>query len=182
MPDVSSALRAEIETLQGPIVVFGAGGFIGANLVRAVLQVRSDCYAVSHQRFVTSRLVDLPAKALLQADITDMSSLASIFRRHAFKTILQFAAYGAYSRQTDVELIYRTNMLGLVNLLEVASTTGFSAFVHAGSSSEYGLNCAAPHETGELLPNSHYAVTKVSAAYLLRYYGAVKKQPVLNLR
>jgi len=34
-----------MEKLQGPIVVFGAGGFIGANLMRALLQVRDDCYA-----------------------------------------------------------------------------------------------------------------------------------------
>src|SRR5262249_29675290 len=144
MAEVSPSLKSEVEKLQGPIVVFGAGGFIGTNLMRALLQVRDDCYAVTHQKYVEWRLVDLPAKNLLYTDIIDPVSVSSIFDRHGFKTVFQFAAYGAYSRQDDVELIYKTNMLGLVHLLEAASKRGFSALVHAGSSSEYGLNCAAP--------------------------------------
>jgi polyisoprenyl-phosphate glycosyltransferase len=182
VPEVTSTLKAEIEALEGPIVVFGAGGFIGANLMRAVLPVRDDCYAVTHRNYVSWRLVDLPARNVLYADLTDPASIGSIFDRHGFRTILQFAAYGGDSRQDDAGLMYRTNVLGLVNLLEVASRRGFSALVHAGSSSEYGLNCRAPKESSELWPNSHYAVTKVAAAYLLRYHGAVKKQPVINLR
>lgn len=182
MPEVHAALKMEIEALHGPIVVFGAGGFIGANLIRALLKVRDDCFAVTHQKYVGWRLVDLPAANLLYADLTDPSSVASVFDRFAFKTIFQFAAYGAYSRQDDVELIYRTNVLGLATLVEAASTRGFSALVHAGSSSEYGLNCEAPREDSELIPNSHYAVSKVSAAYLLRYHALVNSHPIINLR
>jgi len=51
MPEVKPSLKSEVEKLQGPIVVFGAGGFIGANLMRALLQVRDDCYAVTHQKY-----------------------------------------------------------------------------------------------------------------------------------
>lgn len=179
---MNELLRQNVIRLQGPIVVFGGGGFIGANLVRAILSVRDDCFAVTHQKYLAWRLVDLPVYNLVYADLTNPPTVVEIFKRFGFKTVFDFAAFGSYSRQDDVELIYKTNMLGLVNLLEIASLKGFSAFVHAGSSSEYGLNCSAPTESAELLPNSHYAVTKVSAAYLLRYYGVVKKQPVINLR
>lgn len=182
MADISSKLVQQIQKLDGPIVVFGAGGFIGANLTRALLQVRSDCFAVTHQKYIPWRLVELPASNILYGDLTDPVSLAALFNRGGFRTIFDFAAFGAYARQDDVDLIYRTNTVGLVNLLEVASSFGFSGFVHAGSSSEYGTNSAAPKEHDELLPNSHYAVTKVSAAYLLSYYGKIKKQPVINLR
>jgi nucleoside-diphosphate-sugar epimerase/glycosyltransferase involved in cell wall biosynthesis len=182
MPDTHSDIRAHIERLQGPIVVFGAGGFIGANLVRAILRVREDCYAVTHQQYVPRRLVDLPSKHLISADLTNVASLARAFDRFAFKTIFQLGAFGGYSWQQDVDLIYRTNTLGLVNLLEVASEKGFSSFVHAGSSSEYGLNSAGPEESAALIPNSHYAVSKVSAAYLVRYAGEVRKQPIINVR
>ena len=182
MPEINRALAENIEQLQGPIVVFGAGGFIGANLVRALLQVRDDCFAVTHQKYIPWRLVELPAKNLLFADLTHALSVAGIYDKFGFKTTFDFAAFGAYSRQDDIDLVYKTNMFGLVDLLEIASIRGFSAFVHAGTSSEYGLNCSAPRENAELLPNSHYAVSKISASYVLRYYGIVKKQPVINLR
>ena len=55
-------------------------------------------------------------------------------------------------------------------------------YIHAGSSSEYGFNCTAPKETDPVEPNSHYAVSKVSAAYTLDYYAKVHQLNTLNLR
>ena len=57
-----------------------------------------------------------------------------------------------------------------------------SAFVHAGSSSEYGTNSAAPPETARCEPNSHYAVSKVATAEYLRYLGKERRFPCINLR
>jgi dolichol-phosphate mannosyltransferase len=54
--------------------------------------------------------------------------------------------------------------------------------VHAGSSSEYGDNAAAPPETAAMAPNSDYAVSKVAAASLIYFYGKKKKLPCANLR
>jgi dolichol-phosphate mannosyltransferase len=67
-------------------------------------------------------------------------------------------------------------------LLEIASGYSISTYVHAGSSSEYGLNSAAPEEDDILLPNSHYSVTKASAAQMIKYYGLVKGMSIVNLR
>lgn len=172
----------EILKLEGPIAVFGAGGFLGANLLRRILKIRSDCYGVNHQRYVTWRLAGVPGEQLVYADLTNANSVAALFDRFSFKTIFNFAAYGNYPKQRDVPTIYATNVMGAVGLLEVAREKGFSAYVQAGSSSEYGLNCEAPKEEGELAPNSHYAVSKVSTAYLMKYYGEVCGLPVINLR
>lgn len=106
----------------------------------------------------------------------------ALFDKHQFKTIFDLAAYGAYSKQADVNKIYQTNFIGLLNLLETSSKYTFKSFVHAGSSSEYGLNCAAPKEDAILEPNSHYSVSKVSSSYLINFYGVIKELPVLNLR
>ena len=40
-------IQSEILKIEGPIVIFGAGGFIGANLVRVFLKYRKDVYAVT---------------------------------------------------------------------------------------------------------------------------------------
>lgn len=175
-------IKTEVQKLEGPIVVFGAGGFIGSNLFRHILRYRDDVYAITSTSFVPWRIDDLREDRIIRADITNRNDLDNLFKQHRFKTIFDLAAYGAYSKQTDVKLIYKTNITGLLNLLEVSAPFYIRAFVHAGSSSEYGLNCKEPLENAELFPNSHYAVTKVSAANMIKYYGTIQQYPVLNLR
>jgi dolichol-phosphate mannosyltransferase len=168
--------------MDGPIAVFGGSGFIGANLMRRILSARKDCFAITHQTFIPWRLVGLPSGNVLRCDISSRAETEKLFQRYPFRTIFCFAAYGAYSRQTDAHRIFQTNIQGLLNTLDVAEQRGFSALVHAGSSSEYGTNCTAPLETDPLHPNSYYAVSKASAAYLIEYAGRHRKLPVINLR
>lgn len=175
-------IQEQANQLQGPILIFGAGGFIGANLFRSISRYRSDVFAVTSKPFIPWRLDDCEPKQVLHCNITKKDEIERLFEEHRFQTIFDLAAYGAYSKQSDVDLIYETNFIGLLNLLEVSSRFAIKAFVHAGSSSEYGLNAAAPKEDGPLRPNSHYAVTKASAAQMLRFYGTIKEMPVLNLR
>ncbi len=179
---LDAQIKTEVQKLAGPIVVFGAGGFIGSNLFRYILKYRDDVYAITSTSFVPWRIDDLQEDRIIRADITNKHELDNLFKKNKFKTIFDLAAYGAYSKQTDVNLIYKTNVIGLLNLLEVSSAYNIKAFVHAGSSSEYGLNCEAPLENAELQPNSHYAVTKASAANMIKYYGTILQIPVANLR
>ena len=175
-------IQSEVLKLEGPIVIFGAGGFIGSNLLRAILEHRKDVFAVTSKPFIPWRLDDINPKHILHCNIIKKNQLEEIFKEHRFKTIFDLAAYGAYSKQADVDLIYETNLIGLLNLLEISSQFAIKAFVHAGSSSEYGLNAAAPKEEDPLQPNSHYAVTKASAAHMIKFYGTIKDVPVTNLR
>jgi len=175
-------IKLQVQELHGPILVIGAGGFIGANLFRQIFQYRSDVFATTSKPFVPWRIDDIADKHILHCNIIKKHELEKLFSEHQFKTIFDLAAYGAYSKQSDVELIYETNFMGLLNLLEIASKYSIKALVHAGSSSEYGLNCEAPSEREELKPNSHYAVTKVGAAHMIKYYGVLKEMPVVNLR
>jgi len=179
---LTDKIQAEVLKLEGPIVIFGAGGFIGTNLFRAVLQHRKDVFAVTSKPFIPWRLDDINPKHILHCNIIKKNQVEEIFKEHRFKTIFDLAAYGAYSKQADVDLIYETNFIGLLNLLEISSQFAINAFVHAGSSSEYGLNASAPKEDEPLQPNSHYAVTKAGAAHMIKFYGTIKDVPVANLR
>ncbi|MFO0320840.1 MAG: NAD-dependent epimerase/dehydratase family protein [Bacteroidota bacterium] len=179
---LNNKIQEEVNKLEGPIVIFGAGGFIGANLMRQILKYRKDVYAVTSKPFIPWRLDDINPNNILHGDITKKNHVEALFDKHQFKTIFDLAAYGAYSKQTEVNKIYQTNFIGLLNLLETSSKYTFKAFVHAGSSSEYGLNCSAPKEDDILKPNSHYSVSKVSSSYLINFYGIIKELPVLNLR
>ena len=73
-------------------------------------------------------------------------------------------------------------MLGTLNILEAAADQGFEAFVHAGSSSEYGFKDHPPGENEWLEPNSYYAVGKAAATLLCRYVGEARRLRTATLR
>lgn len=175
---------ASIKNLKGPIAVFGAGGFIGINLMHTLANVRKDIVGFSQHPSASTRIKKSKLKKHLfaQCDITNAKKLAAAVRRLKPQTIFNLAAYGAYSFQNDIEKIYKTNITATAMLLEELSRYQFSAYIHAGSQSEYGLNAAAPRENDELIPNSHYAVTKAADFFLLKYYGKVKLLPVAHAR
>ena len=87
------------------------------------------------------------------------------------RTIFDCIAYGAYSFETDRELIYRTNFNLISRLLGRLDPRNLSCYVHAGSSSEYGDNASGPREDEAPAPNSHYSVSKVAAASLIQLPG-----------
>jgi polyisoprenyl-phosphate glycosyltransferase len=170
--------------LPGPILILGAGGFVGFNLFQSLRALRTDVFAVVHRLNAGWRLgqAAIPHSQLLICDLNYEQSVRHLIDTCRPRTLFNLAAYGAYSHQQDSELIYRTNFMSTIHLLEALKTRGFDAYVHAGSSSEYGLNAAGPAESDEPVPNSHYAVSKLGNANLLKYYGRVQQLPVVNLR
>ena len=170
-----------IHALRGPVIVIGAGGFIGANLFKQLLHVRKDVYAVVRQN-PTWRLNDVLSEHVVEVDITDSAAVRNLLSTIAPQTVFNCTAYGAYSFENNATLIQRTNYSAIVDFVEQLSQRPFAAFVHAGSSSEYGTNCSAPLENDELQPNSHYALSKVATSNYLQYCGKFRQLPVVNLR
>ncbi len=175
-------MKEKIQQLQGPVFIFGGSGFIGANLFNTILQYRSDCYAITHNPRDAWRLklLNIPLPNILHCDINYKKSVEAVFEEYHPKTIFNLSAYGAYSKQNNSNLIYETNVVGTLNILEQCK--GIHAYIHAGSSSEYGLNSTNPSENSELMPNSHYSVSKISVSYLLKYFAQQQQLPCLNLR
>jgi len=174
----------QLKSLEGPIAVFGAGGFIGVNLLHYLLRHRNDVMGISHDKFNNWRFAATSTSHanILSCDINDFTQLKLLFENFKPRTIFNLAAYGAYSKQKEYKKIYYTNFDSSIDILELLKVQGFSAYIHAGSSSEYGLNSAEPKETDQLIPNSHYAVSKTAMSYAIKYYGMIEKLPVINLR
>ena len=174
-------IQSYIRALHGPILVTGASGFVGANLFKSIRAVRKDVFAVVRSE-KNWRLADVDDESIIAADITDYSAAKNIVNTIAPKTVFDCVAYGAYSFEEDVNLIYQTNFQAITNFVELLATRPFSAYIHAGSSSEYGVNCTAPAEDSLCEPNSPYSVSKVAVASYLRYMGKQKNFPCVNLR
>jgi dolichol-phosphate mannosyltransferase len=167
--------------LQGPVLVLGASGFIGANLFRHLLAARTDAFGTA-SKGGSWRLEGLPKEAVIVTDLLIPENLKSLLERVKPRTVFDCTAYGAYSFETDYSLIYRTNLGLTAELLERLGAAGVAAYIHAGSSSEYGDLAAGPAEDAPRLPNSHYAVSKAAAADLIGYHGRKRGLPCANLR
>ena len=174
-------LEQKIKRLQGPVLVLGASGFIGANLFRMLLRHRDDVYGTT-TRFPAWRLEELPARNVMMVDLLVDSNLDRLLDDIKPRTVLNCVAYGAYSFETDSSLIYQTNFVFTSKLLRRLEARKISSYVHAGSSSEYGDHASAPRETEMPAPNSDYAVSKVASANLIYFYGKRKSFPGANLR
>jgi nucleoside-diphosphate-sugar epimerase len=148
-----SDLHEYIRALRGPILVLGASGFVGANLFNTISAVRSDVFAVV-RREKNWRLAAVRDERVIAVDLNDYAAAKNLISSIEPQTIFDCVAYGAYSFEDDANLIYQTNFQAIVNLAEILARSPLAAYVHAGSSSEYGTNCAGPHEDSLCEANS----------------------------
>jgi nucleoside-diphosphate-sugar epimerase/glycosyltransferase involved in cell wall biosynthesis len=174
-------LRRKIENLHGPILVLGASGFVGANLLRMLLAARADAYGTA-SRSPAWRLEGLPPENVIATDLLVEANVCKLLDHVGPLTVFNCAAYGAYSFERDTGLIYRTNLNITVTFLEKLAERGLHAYVHAGTSSEYGDESAAPLEAAAPTPNSHYAASKAAAAGVIHFMGKTRGLPCANLR
>jgi len=174
-------LAQRVERLQGPILVLGASGFVGANLFRTLLKYRKDVFGTA-MSMPSWRLEDLPEENVVVVDLLVDSNLDALLNEVRPRTVFNCVSYGAYSFETDAQLIYQTNFNLTAKLLPRLATQKIAAYVHAGSSSEYGDRSAGPREDDLPAPNSDYAVSKAACAGLLLYWGKKQALPCANLR
>jgi len=164
-------------------LITGAAGFVGANLVRRLVQDGHDVHVVVHPESDLWRLEGLTDDATLhRLDLEDRESVQQAVGRVQPDWIFHAAAHGAYPHQRDLRTMIATNVVGTVNLVEAAMAAGFESFVHTGTSSEYGVKDHGPTEDELPEPNSHYAVTKVAATLYCRHMARAHGAGIRVLR
>jgi polyisoprenyl-phosphate glycosyltransferase len=178
---VDSDFTRKISLLRGPILVLGASGFVGANLLKLILQNRKDAYGTTFSS-PAWRLEGVPSANVITVDLLVPQSARAVMEQIQPGTVFDCVAYGAYSFEKDAARIYETNVIFKVRLMELMNELGTHCFIHAGSSSEYGDQADQPGEDSVLLANSHYAVTKASTAGLIYYWGKHRGFRCANLR
>jgi polyisoprenyl-phosphate glycosyltransferase len=97
-------LKDQIASLRGPVIILGASGFIGANLFNLISSVRSDVFAVV-QREKSWRLADVDDDRVIAVDLNDISAVKNLIATVKPQTVMDCAAYGAYSFEGDADKI-----------------------------------------------------------------------------
>jgi dolichol-phosphate mannosyltransferase len=163
-------------------LVTGAGGFLGANLVRYLTAAGHEVVALLRPGGTSWRLEEIATQVrLFELDLGDTAAIEQAVATIEPQWVFHLAAHGAYSWQTDIDTMISVNIRATEALLASARAVDVQAFVYTGSSSEYGLKTYAPSENERLEPNSHYAVTKAAGSHLTAL-AAVAGLPAVTLR
>jgi UDP-N-acetylglucosamine 4-epimerase len=173
-------------------LVTGAAGFIGSNLVEALLKLNQrvtglDNFATGHQRNL-DQVRELVGEAawsnftFLQADIRSPEDCARACQGVDF--VLHQAALGSVPRSiADPQLTNETNITGFLNILVAARDAKVKRFVYAASSSTYGDHPGLPKVEDRIgAPLSPYAVTKYVNELYADVFGRTYGMESIGLR
>jgi dolichol-phosphate mannosyltransferase len=164
-------------------IVTGAGGFVGAALVRHLLARGDSVIAVVRPGATAWRLEDIHDSVRVEPlDLRSRDATIRLLAQCRPDCVFHLAAHGAYSWQTALTEMIEVNIAATANLLDAFAQSGGRAFVNAGSSSEYGFKSSAPSEDDRIDPNSHYAITKATATHLCRYFARTHGLRAVTLR
>ncbi len=171
-----------MKNISSPLLITGAAGFIGANLVHHFSK-KVDVHIIVREKTSLWRLQTIKKNLYIhRVDLLDKVKLQRLIKTIKPKTIFHCASYGNYSYQLDEEIMLQTNIIGTYNLLQACSRVGFSCFVNTGTSSEYGYKKQPMKEVNRLDPVSFYAASKSAATLVGQVFNRVYQLPVVTIR
>lgn len=166
------------------ILVTGGAGFVGANLVRRLLENGDIIHLFLSKETNPRRIQKIKEKVIIHdCNLIEREKMNDLIQQIKPEIIYHLATHGAYASQISEERIIATNLLGFMNLLNACKTVGFEKFINTGSSSEYGFKGTAMKESDMLeAPYSCYAFTKASATLYAQYLAKKENLPLVTLR
>lgn len=190
------------------ILITGAVGFIGANVVLKLLQTQSpvyiigidnlnDYYDVNIKKYRLSKIeeaADVHPESIwtfIKGNIADKATITDIFHNYHPDIVVNLAAQaGVRYSITNPDVYIESNLIGFYNILEACrhsydyGNKGVQHLVYASSSSVYGSNKKVPYSTDDKVDNpvSLYAATKKSNELLAHAYSKLYNIPSTGLR
>ena len=194
-----------VELNNSTILVTGAAGFIGSNLVKRILNDyptaiivgvdnMNDYYDVSLKESRLNELCGLSSDnqfVFYKESIADKSFVDKLFADYNFDVVVNLAAQaGVRYSITNPDAYIESNIIGFYNILEACRHSydegkqGVQHLVYASSSSVYGNNEKIPYSTDDKVDNpiSLYAATKKSDELLAHAYSKLYNIPSTGLR
>lgn len=178
------------------VLVTGAAGFIGANLVKELIRTTDDkiigldnlnnYYDVSLKDYRLKEITELNGDFIfIKGNIADKTLIESLFKEYEFDIVVNLAAQaGVRYSITNPDAYIESNIIGFYNILEACRHYPVEHLVYASSSSVYGSNKKVPYSTDDKVDNpvSLYAATKKSNELLAHAYSKLYNIPSTGLR
>ena len=191
-------VQYNIDLTSKTVLVTGAAGFIGCNLVKRLLREHADILVVGIDnmndyydvRLKEERLQEIEALSagrftFIRGSIADKVLVEELFSRHHFAVVVNLAAQaGVRYSITNPDAYIESNIIGFYNILEACRNHPVQHLVYASSSSVYGGNKKVPFSTDDQVdrPVSLYAATKKSNELMAHCYSKLYDIPTTGLR
>lgn len=189
------------------VLITGAAGFIGANLIMELFRTTSsihvvgidnmnDYYDVALKEYrlkeIDKSIKECPKNKweFIRGSIADRILINKLFAENNFDIVVNLAAQaGVRYSITNPDAYIESNLIGFYNILEACRATmstehPIEHLVYASSSSVYGSNKKIPYSTDDKVdtPVSLYAATKKSNELLAHAYSKLYNIPSTGLR
>lgn len=201
-------LEGNVQLQDKTVLITGAAGFIGSNLVKRLLSTErnvhvvgidnlNDYYDVSIKEYRLQEIDQLAetldglAWTFIRGDISDKQLVNKIFETHKPDVVVNLAAQaGVRYSISNPDAYIESNLIGFYNILEACrhsyddKRTGVVHLVYASSSSVYGANEKVPYSIEDKVDNpvSLYAATKKSNELMAHAYAKLYSIPITGLR
>jgi UDP-glucuronate 4-epimerase len=191
------------------ILVTGTAGFIGFYVAKALLERGDEVWGLDNindyydsslkyarlnetgiqkEQIENGKIVSsnrYKNYKFIKISLEDRSGLEKIFKTENFNYVCHLAAQaGVRYSLTNPYAYLDSNLVGFINIIELAKQYKVKHFVYASSSSVYGLNQKMPFSTSDNVdhPISLYAATKKSNELMAHAYSHLYQLPVTGLR
>ena len=179
------------------VLVTGAAGFIGSNLVKRLFRDYKDIKVVGIDSVTDYYDVNIKYERLkeieslnrdwtfVKASIADRDVVNALFDKYRFSVVVNLAAQaGVRYSITNPDAYIESNLIGFYNILEACRHHEVEHLVYASSSSVYGSNKRVPYSTDDKVDNpvSLYAATKKSNELMAHAYSKLYNIPSTGLR
>lgn len=186
----------KIDLSQKTILVTGAAGFIGSNLVKELYNRFSgikvigfdsvnDYYDVNLKEYRLIELKNFKNFTFIKGNIADKTLVEKVFEEYKPEIVVNLAAQaGVRYSITNPDAYLESNLIGFFNILEACRHNKVEHLVYASSSSVYGMNKKIPYSTEDKVDNpvSLYAATKKSNELMAHAYSKLYDIPSTGLR
>lgn len=184
------------------VLVTGAAGFIGSNLVMRLfrdincvtivgIDNMNSYYDVNIKKERLSEIEKLlknfakSSWTFVEGNIADKALIDQLFEKYHFNVVVNLAAQaGVRYSITNPGAYIESNLVGFYNILEACRNYPVDHLVYASSSSVYGSNKKVPYSTDDKVDNpvSLYAATKKSNELMAHAYSKLYNIPSTGLR
>ncbi len=190
-------LTDNIDLNDNTVLVTGAAGFIGGNLVKHLFGIYPDIHIIGIDSLNDYYDVCLKHERLREIEelgrnwtfihdtIANKAVVDRLFCDHSINVVVNLAAQaGVRYSITNPDAYIESNIIGFYNILEACRHHNVSHLVYASSSSVYGANRKVPYSTEDKVDNpvSLYAATKKSDELMAHAYSKLYNIPSTGLR
>lgn len=187
---------SKIDLNNKTILVTGAAGFIGSNLVKRIylespsvtvigIDNMNAYYDVALKDFRLKELKQYSTFTFVKGNIADKELINELFKKYKPSIVVNLAAQaGVRYSITNPDAYIESNLVGFFNVLEACRNYPVEHLVYASSSSVYGSNKKVPYSTDDKVDNpvSLYAATKKSNELMAHAYSKIYNIPSTGLR